>query len=77
MATWTVPAENIVFQELGAGSVDPIPWQNRGTHNHIIEILDDANVPPFVAPQPSSSPSGGGSGSPSPRPSGSASSSPP
>jgi len=55
MATWTTPAENIVFQELGAGGVDPIPWQNRGTHNHIAEILEDANLPAFIAPQPSPS----------------------
>ena len=27
---------------LGAGSVDPIPWQNRGTHNHAVEVLSDA-----------------------------------
>jgi acyl-homoserine lactone acylase PvdQ len=73
MAAWTIPPENIVFQELGAGGVDPIPWQNRGTHNHIAEILDDANLPPFVAPKPSPT----GSGSPAPQPSGSGSSSPP
>jgi hypothetical protein len=73
MAAWTVPAENIVFQELGAGSADPIPWQNRGTHNHAVEILDDANLPPFEIPKPSPS----GSGSPTPEPSGSASGSPP
>jgi hypothetical protein len=42
MADWTTPAENIVFQEFGAGSVSPIPWQNRGTHNHAVEILGDA-----------------------------------
>lgn len=41
-AQWSTPAENIVFQELGAGSVDPIPWQNRGTHNHVVEVLGDA-----------------------------------
>lgn len=58
MSAWTVPAENIVFQELGAGSVDPIPWQNRGTHNHVVEVLDDANVPAFIAPEPAPSPSG-------------------
>jgi acyl-homoserine lactone acylase PvdQ len=39
MTQWTVEAENIVFQELGLGSVDEIPWQNRGTHNHVVEIL--------------------------------------
>ena len=43
MADWTKPAENIVFQEFGAGSVDPIPWQNRGTHNHVVEVLGDAS----------------------------------
>ena len=42
IADWTKPAENIVFQEFGAGSVSPIPWQNRGTHNHVVEILGDA-----------------------------------
>jgi penicillin amidase len=61
-AEWTLPAENIVFQELGAGSADPIPWQNRGTHNHVVEVLRDLNLP---YPKP------GGSGSPSPSPSGS------
>jgi acyl-homoserine lactone acylase PvdQ len=42
MTKWTMPAENIVFAEFGAGSVDPIPWQNRGTHNHIVEITGKA-----------------------------------
>ncbi|MEA2433521.1 MAG: hypothetical protein QOG54_978 [Actinomycetota bacterium] len=42
MTKWTIPAENIEFQEFGAGSVDPIPWQNRGTHNHIVEITGKA-----------------------------------
>ena len=42
MTAWEKPAENIVFTEFGAGSVDPIPWQNRGTHNHIVEVLSDA-----------------------------------
>ncbi len=67
MNQWVVAAENIVFQELGAGSVDPIPWQNRGTHNHVVEILRDAGLPPYVQPSPSPS----GSGSPAPSPSGS------
>jgi hypothetical protein len=43
ISQWTVPAENIVFQELGAGSVDPIPWQNRGSENHLVEVLSDAD----------------------------------
>ncbi len=42
MTAWTFPAWMISFQELGLGSVDPIPWQNRGTHNHAIEILQKA-----------------------------------
>jgi acyl-homoserine lactone acylase PvdQ len=61
MSAWEKAPENIVFQELGAGSQDPIPWQNRGTHNHIAEILEDLNLPPFTAPKPSPS----GSASPS------------
>ena len=65
MNAWTKAPENIVFQELGAGSADPIPWQNRGTHNHIAEILEDLGVPAF---KPAPSPSG--SGSPSASPSG-------
>jgi hypothetical protein len=39
MSEWSKEAENIVFDALGAGSVDEIPWQNRGTHNHVVEIL--------------------------------------
>jgi hypothetical protein len=31
-----------VFSNQGAGSVTPIPWQNRGTHNHVVEVLSDA-----------------------------------
>jgi hypothetical protein len=31
MSGWSKEAENIVFDALGAGSVDEIPWQNRGT----------------------------------------------
>ena len=42
MSQWFTPAENLVFQNLGAGSVEPIPWQNRGTHNHVVEVLADA-----------------------------------
>jgi acyl-homoserine lactone acylase PvdQ len=39
---WTTDAWMITFDELGLGSVDPIPWQNRGTHNHVVEILRKA-----------------------------------
>lgn len=39
LASWSAPAENITFDAFGAGSVEPIPWQNRGTHNHVIEVL--------------------------------------
>jgi acyl-homoserine lactone acylase PvdQ len=42
MAQWSVSPENIVFAEFGAGSVSPIPWQNRGTHNHVVEVLGDS-----------------------------------
>ena len=41
MTKWTTPAENITFDELGAGSVSEIPWQNRGTENHIVEAVED------------------------------------
>lgn len=41
-SAWTTPAENLAFQAFGAGSVEGIPWQNRGTHNHVVEILSDA-----------------------------------
>jgi acyl-homoserine lactone acylase PvdQ len=40
MSAWTAPAEFISFQNFGAGTVEDIPWQNRGTHNHVVEILD-------------------------------------
>jgi acyl-homoserine lactone acylase PvdQ len=43
MSEWSKEAENIVFDALGAGSVDEIPWQNRGTHNHVVEILSPAS----------------------------------
>ena len=39
-SSWTAPAEWIEFQAFGAGSVDRIPWQNRGTHNHVVEVLE-------------------------------------
>lgn len=44
MSAWAEPAENIVFRKFGAGSVPPIPWQNRGTHNHVVEVLSDAGA---------------------------------
>ena len=66
---WTTPREDIVFQEFGYGSVEPIHWQNRGTHNHAVEILRDSG--PI-----DSNPSPSGSGSPSVAPSGSPSQSP-
>ena len=59
---WTTPREDIVFQEFGFGSVEPIHWQNRGTHNHATEILRDSG-PIQSNPQPT------GSGTPTPDPS--------
>jgi acyl-homoserine lactone acylase PvdQ len=45
-AAWTTPAENISFtnnsNSTSAGSVGDIPWQNRGTENHIVEVLGKA-----------------------------------
>ena len=38
-SAWTTPAWWITYQNLGLGSVPLIPWQNRGTHNHVVEIL--------------------------------------
>jgi acyl-homoserine lactone acylase PvdQ len=38
MAAWTTPAEWIVFPSFGASDPLQIPWQNRGTHNHIVEL---------------------------------------
>jgi acyl-homoserine lactone acylase PvdQ len=38
MSKWHWPADYIEFSEVGALSVDPIPWQNRGTYNHAIEV---------------------------------------
>ncbi len=40
---WTFPAEWIEFSAQGAGSVPHIPWQNRGTHNQVIEVLSNAD----------------------------------
>jgi hypothetical protein len=60
---WVTAREDIVFQEFGFGAVDPIPWQNRGTHNHATEILRDSG--PI---QTNPSPSGSGSASPTESP---------
>jgi hypothetical protein len=38
IATWTEPADVMPFDGIGGPSADPIPWQNRGTYNHIVEI---------------------------------------
>lgn len=47
MTAWTKPAENISFTKNAnsatAGSVPDIPWQNRGTENHLVEVLSDAD----------------------------------
>ena len=64
---WTTPREDIVFQELGYGSVEPIHWQNRGTHNHAVEILRDSG-PIDPIPEPTASGSSTPSGSPSSSP---------
>jgi penicillin amidase len=57
MAAWTTEAWFNEFQELGLGSVRKMPWQNRGTHNHVIEILRKANDAP-TGPAPTPAPSG-------------------
>lgn len=38
LAKWRWPADYIEFEEVGGLSVDPIPWQNRGTYNQAIEV---------------------------------------
>lgn len=38
VAKWRWPADAIEFGAIGAPEVDPIPWQNRGTWNHAVEI---------------------------------------
>ncbi len=48
MSEWTTDAWMIKFSALGFGSVPNIPWQNRGTHNHVVEILGDAG--PIAVP---------------------------
>lgn len=42
MSQWSQPAENIDFSEQGLGSAS-IPWQNRGSENHLVEVL--SNLP--------------------------------
>ncbi len=37
-ATWEWEADYIEFSSLGTPSVAPMPWQNRGTWNHIVQI---------------------------------------
>jgi hypothetical protein len=44
--------------------VDPIPWQNRGTHNHVVEVLSDAGPLPEPTPGPT------GTATPTPTPTG-------
>ena len=39
MADWTRAADMIAFEAQGGGSVPDIPWQNRGTYNHVAEII--------------------------------------
>lgn len=39
LSKWRWPADYIEFSEVGALSVDPIPWQNRGTYNQAIEVV--------------------------------------
>lgn len=43
MSRWEKRAENITFDALGAGGVEDIPWQNRGTENHLVEVLRDVS----------------------------------
>jgi acyl-homoserine lactone acylase PvdQ len=42
LTAWTTDAWMIEFESLGLGSAAPIPWQNRGTHNHVVEIMRKA-----------------------------------
>lgn len=58
MTQWTTPAWFNEFSGLGLGSVRKMPWQNRGTHNHVVEIMRKANDGPTeqgVSPTPSPS----------------------
>jgi acyl-homoserine lactone acylase PvdQ len=38
LSALTRPADTISFEAQGGGSVPDIPWQNRGTYNHVAEI---------------------------------------
>ena len=38
-SAWTAPADHITFDAVGAMSIPPSPWQNRGTWNHAVEVL--------------------------------------
>lgn len=38
-AAWTAPADHVNFGSIGGMDVPPIPWQNRGTWNHAVEVL--------------------------------------
>jgi hypothetical protein len=40
-AGWEKPREDIEMSSQGAAVTFTIPWQNRGTHNHVIEVLSD------------------------------------
>ena len=50
VTAWTTEAWFNEFQELGLGSVRKMAWQNRGTHNHVVEILRKANDGPMNLP---------------------------
>ena len=75
MTKWTTDAWWISFSSLGLASVDDIPWQNRGTHNQVIEVLrkatalDGGGGGGTTSPSPTPSGSSSSSGSPSPSPS--------
>ncbi len=47
VSAWTLPAENISFTNnsntTSGGEVADIPWQNRGSENHVVEVLGDAD----------------------------------
>jgi hypothetical protein len=38
MNLWSSPADYIEFGAVGAVMAPPIPWQNRGTYNQVIEV---------------------------------------
>ncbi|MEA2434544.1 MAG: hypothetical protein QOG54_2001 [Actinomycetota bacterium] len=39
VASWTAPIEKIHFSAIGGAEVPDIDWQNRGTWNHIVEVM--------------------------------------